>query len=434
MDDLSTTRRAVIAAGATVSGFVAAGCTDLRGSDDSSGGNETTSDDGNATTSDGATDGAGFEQRLPSVESSAWPQFGVGPANRGHHPSASLPDEAPETAWSTPFQGTFLLTPTVGAGNLYARNDEDGVTAIDVASGEVEWSYEKPDDAMTAPAVGDDAVFVADEGGHVDAVDPDDGSQLWRATPSELNGVRAPVTLHDGLLYVVNHSHTDSGLLGLDPAQDGEVVWSAALNDAAEVPAATDGDTVVGCTADQYVRGFDPDTGDRQWESRVYAEPHIAPILDDGTVYVAAGQDLTAIDATDGSQQWTTDVDELQDHSSSEGFYGPVALGADHVVVHTTVSRGTGWIRGFDRSSGSLEWTVETGNIGDGGLVVSAGTVYAGDRTGSIYAIDAASGDRVWTVETSIDDGAVRATPAVADGRLYVPVSAFEESAIVALE
>ena len=118
------------------------------------------------------------------------------------------------------------------------------------------------------------------------------------------------------------------------------------------------------------------------------------------------------------------------------GFPGVSASGSQASVVGGRVFVGSrnGLVYALDAESGCIDWIFEA----DGGVrsAPSVGphpgtgeaVVYFGDAFANVYAVDVASGDQRWKVQVDDHgDAMITGAPALHDGRLYVPVSSFEE-------
>jgi polyvinyl alcohol dehydrogenase (cytochrome) len=94
-----------------------------------------------------------------------------------------------------------------------------------------------------------------------------------------------------------------------------------------------------------------------------------------------------------------------------------------------------GYVYSLDAASGCVYWSFRTkaavraaislGAIGPAGARVAA---YVGDLKSNVYALDASTGQLLW--ETKVDDNLaarVTAAPSLHEGRLFVPVSSWEE-------
>jgi polyvinyl alcohol dehydrogenase (cytochrome) len=120
------------------------------------------------------------------------------------------------------------------------------------------------------------------------------------------------------------------------------------------------------------------------------------------------------------------------------GYPGGVSAFGQPSVVSGRVFVGTdtGFIYSLDAASGCVYWSFQTVagvrnamTIGRAGNSSSAPlAVFFGDLKANVYALDAQTGAPLWG--THVEDhytGRVTAAPAVHDGRLYVPVSSWEE-------
>ncbi|HEU5102068.1 MAG TPA: PQQ-binding-like beta-propeller repeat protein [Roseiflexaceae bacterium] len=112
-----------------------------------------------------------------------------------------------------------------------------------------------------------------------------------------------------------------------------------------------------------------------------------SPVVVDGTVFVGAGQEVYALNATTGAVRWT--------------------FGAkDYISSSATVSNGQVYISDFrylyalDQHSGAMVWSHPTTMSIYFSPVVSGQTVLLNDGAG-LSALDAVSGKQLWTVKIS---------------------------------
>jgi len=103
----------------------------------------------------------------------------------------------------------------------------------------------------------------------------------------------------------------------------------------------------------------------------------------------------------------------------------------------------TGYVYALDGKTGCVYWSYKAKagirnamTLGPFGARRAARhAVYFGDLKANVYAIDAATGEEMWT--THVDDhytSRVTATPTLHNGRLYVPISSWEEFSAKTLE
>jgi outer membrane protein assembly factor BamB len=129
------------------------------------------------------------------------------------------------------------------------------------------------------------------------------------------------------------------------------------------------------------------------------------PVLDRGTLYVAAGYALLAIDAETGRERWTVPL-------RFAGSCSPVVAG-DLVYVATQ----EGHVSAFSTRTGDEVWHYRNDNLLFGSPAVANGIVVIADEAGVVTAIEADSGRELWQETTA---GEAFATPAIAEGVVYV--------------
>src|SRR5262245_34332576 len=114
---------------------------------------------------------------------------------------------------------------------------------------------------------------------------------------------------------------------------------------------------------------------------------------------------------------------------STSSYNQPVIVGG-----RLFVGADTAWVYALDADSGCVHWSFRAragvrAPVGVGtGAPAGDAMVFVGDLKANVYALDARTGRQLWT--TTVDDhltARVTAAPTLHDGRLYVPLSSWEE-------
>jgi len=323
---------------------------------------------------------------VPGVraDAHAWPAFGREAANTGHNPGVTGPRTDVGAAWRFDTGGHVTSSPAVVDGTVYVGSRDDGVYAVDAASGEEVWRFGTEGDVASSPAVTDGTVYVGSSDGRMYAVDAASGEEVWRF------GTGGAVT---SAPTVVDVSAGDDGSAGA---------------------------VYVG-SRDGTVYAIDAAAGTEAWrfetEFAIESSPAVATVgFEDGeapTVFVGSDdQRLYALDAETGEQRWAFG-------EATDVIRSPPAVAGGVVYVGSVDTN----VYAVDAASGEELWRFGTGGAvtaspavvdGDGG---PAETVYVGSRSTDVYAVDAASGEELWQFGTGQP---VTASPAVADGAVYV--------------
>ncbi len=168
---------------------------------------------------------------------------------------------------------------------------------------------------------------------------------------------------------------------------------------------------------DGTVRAWTRD-GDERWSFPTGGAVESSPIVIDGTVYVGsrAGR-LFALTADLGELVWQWPAGDTE-------AVGPIrsspAVSGDLVYVGSD----DGHLYAVERSSGDLRWEHATGAPVQAAPVVHEDVVYAPSHDTNIHSLDAETGRPVGLVQYRTDT-ALRASPAIADGYMYVPNNQF---------
>lgn len=339
-------------------------------------------------------DGAGgADGQASDADSSAgtWSAFGHDAANTGHDPEASGPKRDAGVDWT--FHGgtpTMLSSPVLVDGTVYAAptGGEAGLAAVDVESGEEDWSVDLRESPGGAPVVADGVVYVGTYGYRFYAVDATSGEVRWeRFVGTRI--VRSAPVYDDGTVYT---GTSGPSVLALD-AETGDEVWrhgeSGDGTGSGSSPAVADGLVVFG--AGDTLFALDAETGELAWSADVGTHPGATPAIADGRVYYGAPSDrastpcrVWALDLQSGETEWTYDVEDESLRTAPAVADGTVYVSASSVRA---------CLRGMDEDQCS------------------------GVTRGRLYAVDAGTGDEEWVARTRTD---TRSSPAVADGVVYV--------------
>lgn len=199
----------------------------------------------------------------------------------------------------------------VGDGTVFAPGPSDGwsvdaIHAVDVETGEAEWTYQRDDASFAgaAPVLADGRLYLNDEGNDaLYGLDADTGQEAW-TLPLDSSLWAAP-TVWEGTVYVSGGLDDTWGLHAVDAAT-GEVEWSYDAGYPLYEPTVADGTVYAGAQEDQLI-ALDATTGDEVWtsdapEGSILTPPTVAG----GVVYAGSSSDAVyAIDAATGSELWS---------------------------------------------------------------------------------------------------------------------------------
>jgi outer membrane protein assembly factor BamB len=262
--------------------------------------------------------------------------------------------------------------------------------------GALEWSSEQDFFRPSMPVAGDSVVVVAaDES--VTALDSTDGTTRWSVsvqTPGAAPTVAGPVV----------YAPTRAGLLALSTA-DGTEHWRlrAFADEDVTSPVVTDGSVYASLEVDDIavVVAADATTGALRWE-RVLGRGDVSAVsLADGSLFIAHGGTVVALNHEDGTEQWRTAA--------------PFGVGSALAVADGTVyATGTnGGVVAFDAGTGQQRFYFEA-DFWWSAPAVDTDRVYAG--SGDVaYGLDRREGSLVWERPTE----SILRDPIVAGGRVY---------------
>lgn len=274
------------------------------------------------------------------------------------NPPAVLEDIKPtlavRTTWSTSIggSGTFVFSPAIADGSVYAVAADGSLARIDAAS----------------------------------------GHQLWRIN------VGTPLTAGVGSDGATVAVAAEKGvLMAFD--SDGKLRWKAqASSEILSAPAVGQG-LVIARSVDNRIAAFDVESGARRWVAQRTSPPltlRTAPgiVIAGPTVFVAMpGGRLLALALANGGARWevavgdprgTTELERIADLSGM-----PVVAGQDVCAVAYQ-----GRVACFDALTGTPRWGKEMSS--DVGVAVDERFVFAADEHGAVTAFARDTGSGAW--------------------------------------
>jgi outer membrane protein assembly factor BamB len=212
--------------------------------------------------------------------------------------------DAPTQVWAVRTGRRLTGRVELKDGQLYGAGVDRKVYAVDLETGQVQWSSRLSGLVAGGVLVSGDTIFVASSRpeGRVYALDRSTGQRIWRA---KTGPVGAPLALVDGTLLVPAQR---TQLLGLNPA-DGSFRWRRRMGMARIAPLSVGRGAVVVATVDSLYRVL---AADGEVTHRVRSPGTIvSPWLVHRGLLVAGTTDsqVVAISPADLKTRWSAKVD-----------------------------------------------------------------------------------------------------------------------------
>lgn len=369
----------------------------------------------------------------PVFDNQYWPQ--VGGYSVHSLQNVALPTGSLSALWDADIgNGSHasapLITQPIAAFGFVFTLDTDGeVRAFDAKTGKQKWAIDttKENDAGVyggGIAAADDTLYITNGTRAVLAVNPKDGTLIWRKSlpaPS-----RTAPTVLDGRLYVMTLDHQ---LIALS-IQDGADLWAyqgyqggTAILGAAAV--AAHHDMVVAPFSSGELVALRPTNGSVIWSDQLtpaarYGGPSritdlkALPIIDKGTVTAVSYAGRTVmIDERTGSRIWQRDVGGLETPALSPSHLFMIT-GDQNLIAIDRMNGSIKWVKSLpaykniDERKGPLLWT---------GPLLAGGRLFVLSGTGTLIQINPSDGTIITQQETDIES----ASPfIVADKILYI--------------
>ncbi|HKA89432.1 MAG TPA: PQQ-binding-like beta-propeller repeat protein, partial [Haliangiales bacterium] len=253
--------------------------------------------------------------------------------------------------------------------------------------------------------------------------------QLW-ARPTGGHILEGSPIVADGVVFVgvVDLAAGDrGGLLALD-ARTGGTLWHFPTGVSVRNAPAVAAGHVIFASDDGVVHAVDPATALEAWSVDIglgvddlYTWLYAAPTVSGGVVYIGNEARFFALDAATGAELWSFPGGDTIPSTTL------AAAGLGGGIGVSVVGRGRAGIVGWDAGSGTSLWKISGGvaTALNASPVIDGDRVYLSGWDAHACAVDLLTGLPVWQMSLYADPYDLvyvpTATPALANGVLYVP-------------
>lgn len=380
-----------------------------------------------------------------SAGANDWPAF-RGPTGQGHSPERGLPIEWSETSnvrWKIPVDGRGWSSPVVADGRVWlttATDDGNGSlrllgyetdTGLEIVNTEVfrvdETASDNPKNSQASPTpiidTDTDRVYVH-FGADGTAALTTGGDIIWatRFPYVTQHGNGGSPVLHDGQLFLSVDGYDTAYVVALDAAT-GDERWRTPRRQPISQAYSTPLLITVGDRDQLFSIGafrataYDPASGDELWEVS-YGDGFSnvpAPVYGHGMVYIATGFQVPSLIAVraDGQGDVTSTHMAWTLRRGAPLTPSPLLVGDELYLVSDL-----GVATCVDALTGTIHWQHRLGGNFSASPVWADGRIYFQSEEGETSVV--APGIEFELLATNELDGLTLASPAVADGSLFI--------------
>lgn len=284
---------------------------------------------------------------------------------------------------------------SVAGDQLYVTTGFGEISALDIATGAVNWTQDLDAPALSPPTINGDLVYVVARDSTGWALDTTNGRIRWQisSNPSVANfsGSASPATNGDIVVFPF-----PSGEVVAAFPKGGQRRWAGAITGdrigraAALVTDITsdpviDGDRLYVGNFGGRVAALDLLGGERIWTA---SEGAVSPVWPVGNAVFLINDisELVRLDTSTGQPVWRIALPDIVGERKARqrefvGHYGPILAGGRLIVASTD-----GLIRQFDPPSGALIGTVTLPGGAASHPVVAGQTLYVVSKAGQLHA------------------------------------------------
>lgn len=241
-----------------------------------------------------------------------------------------------------------------------------------------------------------DGVFVADQTGTVTALDPATGAVQWKTRAA--GNLQAGPSLGGNAVYVGNR---DGTVVALARA-DGTELWRSHISSEVQGAPVSNGDVVVARSVDGRTFGLSASSGVQLWVfdrsvPELVLHGMSPPLLVAGRALVGMDNGrLAAVSASDGTVLWEQTVSVPQGRTVLDRMTDIDGAMVDGGSCVFAASFG-GQVACIELSSGQALWRRDVRSYD--GIGIDDGKIYLSDESSVVWALDQSSGAAAWKQE-----------------------------------
>ncbi len=306
----------------------------------------------------------------------------------------------------------FFSAPAHNEGNIYLGCNDGRLRCLDMATGNVKWSFDTPCGICGEPAVDSTMVYFGGQDGTVYALDKNTGVEMWSTAlgyhifcnvaifsdtllltgnsvgrisaldarsgdliwGDELDGVvLGPVTADSTLVF-----STENGDVAAFNSS-GRVLWEHSYHSQASPPSASGSSVIVGFS-DGYIRNFNLRTGETIFETDITSQPLRCvisrPVIVDSLIFAGTCDSrLVCIGLYSGELVWQQNFENW--------IQLPPVIGKHSIYVSCDDRR----LHVLDKTSGMKLDSIEMGGYSGTAPLLLDNILYYGTTSGEFFAL-----------------------------------------------
>ncbi len=245
-------------------------------------------------------------------------------------------------------RGQYIEGGVAADGIFVIGNSDHNVYALDVDTGDLEWTFKTGHRVWATPLIVGDTVYIGSMDSNLYALRLSDGEELWKFAAK--GAFASTPALRDGVLYTGTFGNR---FYAID-ADDGTEIWRYPDEQPGDNwfwgSPVISGDTVYAVDVKGKVYALNATSGEVFWSKELDAPVRAGPALtEDGSTLLVSSQDgnLYALDADDGSRKWTA-------AGEGKGYVTPVV---DGDVVYEARVHGSYRVRALELLEGGERYS-----------------------------------------------------------------------------
>jgi outer membrane protein assembly factor BamB len=312
--------------------------------------------------------------------------------------SARAPRQQPRLAYRLELNGEIRASLAATGSSVVFATRNGRVIAIDPSDGRTLWKAATLAIRGSGPAIGDDALFVAEIGrtGRLIALELDSGRERWT---QKIGPTSTSLNLTSQGLVVATTK--ELGGVAAFEQRTGERRWHRPLPGWLDSPTVAD-DLVIMAT-ESGILAVGVDDGSDRWRVKLAGTPSPPALLGERMVTTFEEGGLACL-GVDGELRWT--------RSELRPIPGLAALNATRAFVISGDE-----LMAFELDSGRVAWRAPA--MAGTSPSVAGDVIIALASRQELVAYDASDGTQLWTLETERPIGAL---PLFTHGKLFVPL------------